>query len=164
VYTNVNTEAYSNLDAVQRALYTPVEVVEKSLEPREGFEPVLAYSNVSFDQYDANVHTDYTKVITHYSNVSTIETIKYSNISVSEYEKLDMYHVMTPGYTDFFNETSNTAIRVQQYAVMTPEERSEYVVRTFPTITTNLKTYYTPITRDIKDINGHKTTLVECTL
>jgi hypothetical protein len=65
VYTNVETEAYSNLDAVQRALYTPVEVVEKSLEPREGFEPVLAYSNVSFDQYDANVHTDYTKVITH---------------------------------------------------------------------------------------------------
>ena len=164
VYTNVDTEAYSNLDAVQRALYTPVEVVEKSLEPREGFEPVLTYSNVSFDQYDANVHTEYTKVITHYSNVSTIETIKYSNISVSEYEKLDMYHVITPGYTDFFNETSNTAIRVQQYTAMTPEQRSEYMVRTFPTITMNLKTYYTPIARDIKDINGHKTTLVECTL
>ena len=44
-----------------------------------------------------------------------------------------------------------SSIDIKQ-AVMTPEERSEYVVRTFPVITT----YYTPITRDIKDINGQR--------
>ena len=163
VYSNVDVAAYANLSADAQSLYTPVEVTETSFEEKDGFTPVLRYSNVSADQYDANVHTEYTKVVTHYSNISVVETVEYSNISVAQYEALDTAKVITPGYTSFVNEASNTTIRVQEYAQLTPEERADYAVVVTEPVTSNLQSYYTKqtkiTTQDIKylDATGAET-------
>ena len=159
VYSNSDT-AQEGYTAVLRSNTSPVEV--------EGYTPVLSYSNVSSDRYDANVHTEYTKVVTHYSNISVVETVEYSNISASAYEALDSNLVVTPGYTSFFHEVSNTSIRVQQYAALTPEQRSEYTIQSVPAVTSNLQSFYTPqtktVTHEIKDVGDYKAAHVECTL
>jgi hypothetical protein len=159
VYSNSDT-AQEGYTAVLRSNTSPIEV--------EGYTPVLSYSNVSSDQYDANVHTEYTKVVTHYSNISVVETTEYSNISASAYEALDSNLVVTPGYTSFFHELSNTSIRVQQYAALTPEQRSEYTIQSVPAVTSNLQSFYTPqtrvVTHEIKDVGDYKAAHVECTL
>jgi hypothetical protein len=163
VYSNVDVATYANLSAKARSLYTPVEITETSFEERDGFTPVLRYSNVSADQYDANVYTEYTKVVTHYSNISVIETTEYSNISVAQYEALDTAKVITPGYTSFVNEASSTTIGVQQYAQLTPEERLGYTIVVTEPVTSNLQSYYTKqtkiTTQDIKylDATGAET-------
>jgi len=149
VYTNVKVGEYANLATDAQEGYTPVYTSNTSPVEIEGYEPVIVYSNVSSDVYDANVHTEYTKVVTHYSNISVVESITYSNISTAEYEKLDMNHIVTPGYTNFYNEASNTSIRVEQYAALTPEERTEYVVQTITPVTSNLQSYYTQQTREV---------------
>lgn len=149
VYTNVQVGEYANLATDAQEGYTPVYTSNTSPVEIEGYEPVIVYSNVSSDVYDANVHTEYTKVVTHYSNISVVETVTYSNISAAEYEKLDTNHVVTPGYTNFYNEASNTSIRVEQYAALTPEERAEYVVQTIAPVTANLQSYYTQQTREV---------------
>jgi hypothetical protein len=158
VYSNSDT-AQEGYTAVLRSNTSPIEV--------EGYTPVLSYSNVSSDQYDANVHTEYTKVVTHYSNISVVETVEYSNITTSAYEALDSNLVVTPGYTSFFHEVSNTSIRVQQYAALTPEQRSEYTIQSVPVVTSNLQSFYTPqtrvVTHEIKDVGDYKAAHVECT-
>jgi len=146
VYDGVNV--YTNVETAQEG-YTPVYTSNTSPVEIEGYEPVIVYSNVSSDVYDANVHTEYTKVVTHYSNISVVEVVTYSNISVVEYEKLDTNHIVTPGYTNFYNEASNTSIRVEQYATLTPEERAEYIVQTIAPVTANLQSYYTQQTRTV---------------
>jgi len=164
VYDGVNV--YSNSDTAQEG-YTAVLRSNTSPIEVEGYTPVLSYSNVSSDRYDANVHTEYTKVVTHYSNVSVVETIEYSNISTSAYEALDSNLIVTPGYTSFFHEVSNTSIRVQQYATLTPEQRAEYTIQSVPAVTSNLQSFYTPqtrvVTHEIKDVGDHIAAHVECT-
>lgn len=165
VYDGVNV--YSNSDTAQEG-YVAIEVSNTSPTEIEGYTPVLRYSNVSSDQYDANVHTEYTKVVTHYSNISVVETVEYSNISASAYEALDSNLVVTPGYTSFFHEVSNTSIRVGAYASLTPEQRTEYTVQSIPAVTSNLQSFYTPQTKtvahEIRDVGDYKAVEVECTL
>jgi hypothetical protein len=165
VYDGVNV--YSNSDTAQEG-YVAIEVSNTSPTEIEGYTPVLSYSNISSDQYDANVHTEYTKVVTHYSNVSVVETIEYSNISTSAYEALDSNLVVTPGYTSFFHEVSNTSIRVGAYATLTPEQRKEYTVTVVEPVTSNLQSFYTPqtktVTHEIRDVGDYKAVEVVCTL
>lgn len=167
VYTNVEVGAYANLATEVQGNYTAVSVSQDSVEEVEGYTPVLSYSNISSDVYDANVHTEYAKVVTHYSNVSVVETIEYSNISASAYEALDSNLVVTPGYTSFFHELSNTSIRVGAYATLTPEQRSEYTVTVVEPVTSNLQSFYTPqtktVTHEIRDVGEFKAVEVECT-
>lgn len=147
VYTNVEVAEYANLTVEAQEGYTAIKVVQTSLDEEEGFTPVLYYSNVSSEQYDANVHTDYMKVVTHYANVSVAETFEYSNITVSAYEALNTAHIVTPAYTSFYHERSNTSIRVEQYAELTPEQRTEYTIQSVPAVTSNLQSFYTPQTK-----------------
>ena len=168
VYTNVEVGEYANLAAEVQGNYTAVSVSQDSVEEVEGYTPVLSYSNVSSDLYDANVHTEYTKVVTHYSNVSVVETVEYSNITSVAYEALDSNLVVTPGYTSFFHELSNTSIRVGAYASLTPEQRSEYTVTVVEPVTSNLQSFYTPhtrvVTREVRDVGDFKAVEVVCTL
>jgi hypothetical protein len=165
VYDGVNV--YSNSDTAQEG-YVAIEVSNTSPTEIEGYTPVLRYSNVSSDVYDANVHTEYAKVVTHYSNVSVVETIEYSNITASAYEALDSNLVVTPGYTSFFHEVSNTSIRVGAYAQLTPEQRTEYTVTVVEPVTSNLQSFYTPhtrvVTREVRDVGDFKAVEVVCTL
>ena len=169
-YSNVvvydGVSVYSNSETAQEG-YTAVSISQDSVEEVEGYTPVLSYSNVSSDRYDANVHTDYVKVVTHYSNVSVVETVAYANIAASTYEALDTVHVITPGYTSFFHEVSNTSILVGAYAQLTPTQRSEYTVQVIEPVTSNLQSFYTPQTRvvnnEIKDVGDHIAAHVECT-
>ncbi len=169
-YSNVvvydGVSVYSNSETAQEG-YTAVSISQDSVEEVEGYTPVLSYSNVSSDRYDANVHTDYVKVVNHYSNVSVVETVAYSNIAASTYEALDTVHVITPGYTSFFHEVSNTSILVGAYAQLTPTQRSEYTVQVIEPVTSNLQSFYTPQTRvvnhEIKDVGDHIAAHVECT-
>ena len=168
VYTNVEVGEYANLAVEAQGNYTAVSVSQDSVEEVEGYTPVLSYSNVSSDVYDANVHTEYTKVVTHYSNVSVVETTEYSNITSVAYEALDSNLVVTPGYTSFFHEVSNTSIRVGAYASLTPEQRTEYTVQSVPAVTSNLQSFYTPqtktVTHEIRDVGDYKAAEVVCTL
>ena len=169
-YSNVvvydGVSVYSNSETAQEG-YTAVSISQDSVEEVEGYTPVLSYSNVSSDRYDANVHTDYVKVVTHYSNVSVVETVKYSNIDAGTYEALDTVHVITPGYTSFFHEVSNTSILVGAYAQLTPTQRSEYTVQVIEPVTSNLQSFYTPqtktVTHEIKDVGDHIAAHVEGT-
>ena len=158
VYTNVQVGEYSNLDTEIQEGYTAVMVSNTSPVEIEGYAPVVVYSNVSSDLYDANVHTEYTKVITHYSNISVVEQVTYSNITAAEYANLSTGYIVTPGYTLFVNAASNTTIRVEQYAALTPEQRAEYVVQPVAPVTSNLQTYYTAQTREmhhtIRELDG----------
>ena len=167
VYTNVEVGAYANLATEVQGNYTAVSVSQDSVEEVEGYTPVLSYSNISSDVYDANVHTEYAKVVTHYSNVSVVETTEYSNITSVAYEALDSNLVVTPGYTSFFHELSNTSIRVGAYATLTPEQRSEYTVTVVEPVTSNLQSFYTPqtktVTHEIRDVGDYKAVEVECT-
>jgi hypothetical protein len=149
VYTNVQVGEYANLTADAQEGYTPMYTSNTSPVEIEGYEPVIVYSNVSSDVYDASVHTEYTKVVTHYSNISVVETVTYSNISMAAYANLETEHIVTPGYTNFYNEASNTSIRVEQYAALTPEQRAAYVVQTIAPVTSNLQSYYTQQTREV---------------
>ena len=168
VYTNVQVGEYSNLAAEVQGNYTAVSVSQDSVEEVEGYTPVLSYSNVSSDRYDANVHTEYAKVVTHYSNVSVVDVTKYSNVTAAAYEALDSNLVVTPGYTSFFHEVSNTSILVGAYASLTPEQRTDYTVTVVEPVTSNLQSFYTPqtktITHEIKDVGDYKAAHVECTL
>jgi len=168
VYTNVQVGEYSNLAAEVQGNYTAVSVSQDSVEEVEGYTPVLSYSNVSSDRYDANVHTEYAKVVTHYSNVSVVDVTKYSNVTAAAYEALDSNLVVTPGYTSFFHEVSNTSILVGAYASLTPEQRAEYTVTVVEPVTSNLQSFYTPqtktITHEIKDVGDYKAVEVVCTL
>jgi hypothetical protein len=158
VYTNVQVGEYANLDTDAQEGYTPVMVSNTSPVEIEGYDPVIVYSNVSSDVYDANVHTEYTKVVTHYSNISVVEVVTYSNISVAAYANLETEHIVTPGYTNFYNEASNTSIRVEQYAALKPEERAAHVVQTIAPVTANLQSYYTQQTRavplEVRELEG----------
>jgi hypothetical protein len=151
-YTNVvvydGVSVYTNVATAQEG-FTPVYTSNTSPVEIEGYTPVIVYSNVSSDRYDANVHTEYTKVVTHYSNITVIEDVVYSNISDTEYQNLDTNHIVTPGYTSFFNVASNTSIRVEQYTALTPEQRAEYVVQPIAPMTSNLQSYYTQQTRSV---------------
>jgi hypothetical protein len=167
VHTNVQVAEYSNLTVETQGNYTAVSVSQDSVEEVEGYTPVLSYSNVTSDRYDANVHTDYVKVVNHYSNVSVVETVAYSNIAASTYEALDSNAVVTPGYTSFFHEVSNTSILVGAYAQLTPTQRTEYTINTIEPVTSNLQSFYTPqtktVTHEIKDVGDHIAAHVECT-
>jgi len=158
VYTNVEVGEYSNLDTDAQEGYTPVMVSNTSPVEIEGYDPVIVYSNVSSDVYDANVHTEYKKVVTHYSNISVVEVVTYSNISAAAYANLETEHIVTPGYTNFYNEASNTSIRVEQYAALKPEERAAHVVQTIAPVTANLQSYYTQQTRavplEVRELEG----------
>ena len=140
VYTNVEIGAYSNLEADVREGYTAIMKSNTSPVEIEGYTPVLKYSNIASGLYDANVHADYTKVIE--SPASNV--VEYSNITASAYESLDSNLVVTPGYTSFFHELSNTSIRVGAYATLTPEQRTEYTIQSVPAVTSNLQSFYTP--------------------
>ena len=169
-YSNVvvydGVSVYSNSETAQEG-YTAVSISQDSVEEVEGYTPVLSYSNVSSDRYDANVYTDYMKVVTHYSNVSVVETVAYANIAASTYEALDSNAVVTPGYTSFFHEVSNTSILVGAYAQLTPTQRTEYTINTIEPVTSNLQSFYTPqtktVTHEIKDVGDHIAAHVECT-
>jgi len=149
VYSNIDATEYSNLTTGAQSLY----------------EPVSRYSNVSADQYDANAHAEYTKVITHYSNISSVETVEYSNITQAQYDALV---TVIPGYTSFVHEISNTSITVEQYARLTPKQREEYEIVTREPITSNLQPHYTRQTkttpREIRylDTTGAQTDEANC--
>ena len=169
-YTNVvvydGVSVYTNVETAQEG-FTPVYTSNTSPVEIEGYTPILVYSNVSSDTYDANVHTDYTKVITHYSNISVVEEVTYSNITVGEYANLNTEYIVTPGYTSFVNEASNTSIRVEQYAALTPEQRAEYTVQPVPPVTSNLQSHYTLQTREVpthvRELDGGITAMcVQC--
>ena len=145
IYSNVDVDEYSNITVEQQSLYTPVMVSNTSPVEVEGYTPVLEYSNVSSDEYDANVHVDYTKIVTHYSNITTVDVVTHSNIEVGVYNNLETNYVVTHGYTYFSNLTSN--INVLEYAALTPEERVDYVVNVVEPVTSNLQSHYTPQTR-----------------
>ena len=145
VYTNVEIGEYSNLEADAQSNFTAIMKSNTSQVEIEGYTPVLSYSNIPLDMYDANVHVDYTKVIE--SPASNV--VEYSNITSSAYEALDTAHITTPGYTSFFHEASNTSIRVEQYAALTPEQRTEYTIQSVPAVTSNLQSFYTPQTKTI---------------
>ena len=140
VYTNVEIGVYSNLAAETQSNFTAIMKSNTSPVEIEGYTPVLKYSNIASGLYDANVHVDYTKVIE--SPASNV--VEYSNISASAYEALDSNLVVTPGYTSFFHEVSNTSIRVGAYATLTPEQRTEYTIQSVPAVTSNLQSFYTP--------------------
>ena len=139
VYTNVEIGAYSNLEADAQSTFTAIMKSNTSPVEIEGYTPVLKYSNIASGLYDANVHANYTKVIE--SPASNV--VEYSNITASAYEVLNSNLVVTPGYTSFFHELSNTSIRVQQYAALTPEQRAEYTVTVVEPVTSNLQSFYT---------------------
>jgi hypothetical protein len=126
--------AQSHFTAIMKSNTSPIEI--------EGYTPVLSYSNIASHLYDANVHTNYTKVIE--SPASNV--VEYSNITSSAYEALDTAHIVTPAYTSFFHESSNTSIRVGAYAALTPEQRAEYTIQSVPAVTSNLQSFYTPQT------------------
>ncbi|MGY8913428.1 MAG: phage tail assembly chaperone, partial [Flavobacteriales bacterium] len=54
VHTNVEVAEYSNLTVETQGNYTAVSISQDSVEEVEGYTPVLSYSNVSSDRYDAN--------------------------------------------------------------------------------------------------------------
>ena len=143
VYTNVEIGAYSNLETDAQSNFTAIMKSNVSPVEIEGYTPVLSYSNIASHLYDANVHTNYTKVIE--SPASNV--VEYSNITSSAYEALDTAHIVTTGYTSFFHELSNTSIRVGTYAELTPEQRSEYTIQSVPAVTSNLQSFYTPQTK-----------------
>ena len=143
VYTNVQIEEYSNLEAGAQSHFTAIMKSNTSPIEIEGYTPVLKYSNITSDLYDANVHVNYTKVIE--SPASNV--VEYSNITSSAYEALNSNLIVTPAYTSFFHEASNTSIRVHQYAALTPEQRTEYTVQSVPAVTSNLQSFYTPQTK-----------------
>lgn len=143
VYTNVQIEEYSNLEAAAQSHFVAIMKSNTSPIEIEGYTPVLKYSNITSDLYDANVHVDYTKVIE--SPASNV--VEYSNITSSAYEALNSNLIVTPAYTSFYHELSNTSIRVQQYAALTPEQRTEYTVQSVPAVTSNLQSFYTPQTK-----------------
>lgn len=149
VYTNVQVGEYANLATDVQEGFTPIYTSNTSPVEIEGYTPVIVYSNVSSDRYDANVHSEYTKVITHYSNISVVEEVTYSNITVGEYANLNTEYIVTPGYTSFVNEASNTSIRVEQYAALTPEQRADYTVHPVAPVTSNLQSHYTLQTREV---------------
>jgi len=167
VYTNVQVGEYANLATDAQEGFTPMYTSNTSATEIEGYAPVVVYSNVSSDVYDANVHTEYTKVITHYSNISVVEEVTYSNITAAEYANLNTEYVVTPGYTSFFHALSNTSIRADAYASLTPEQRSEYTITTVEPVTSNLQSFYTPHTkvlnREVRDVGDYKAVQVECT-
>ena len=142
VYTNIDIEEYSNLEADTQSNYTTVLRSDTSPIELDGYTPIFSYSNVTLNQYDANIHGDHVKVIIPSSNV-----IEYSNITATKYEALDSNHIITPTYTSFYHEISNTSIRVQQYAELTPDQRTEYTVQSVPAVTSNLQSFYTPQTK-----------------
>jgi hypothetical protein len=154
VYTNVNVGEYANLTANSQSNYLAITESNTSSIEIEGYTPVLSYSNISSDEYDSNLHTDYIKVISHYSNVTVIENVEYSNIDVATYSNLETNVLITPRYTYFSNvitsEESNVVshsnIRVQEYATLTPTKRSNYTVHTVDEVRSNLQTHYTPHT------------------
>tara|TARA_B110001450_G_C17622393_1_gene481768 strand:- start:71 stop:1561 length:1491 start_codon:yes stop_codon:yes gene_type:complete len=154
VYTNVNVGEYANLTANSQSNYLAITESNTSSIEIEGYTPVLSYSNISSDEYDSNLHTDYIKVISHYSNVTVIENVEYSNIDVATYSNLETNVLITPRYTYFSNvitsEESNVVshsnIRVQEYATLTPTKRSNYTVHTVDEVRSNLRTHYTPHT------------------
>lgn len=143
VYTNVQIEEYSNLEAGAQSHFTAIMKSNTSPIEIEGYTPVLKYSNITSDLYDANVHVDYTKVIE--SPASNV--VEYSNITATKYGNLNSNLIVTPAYTSFFHELSNTSIRVQQYAALTPEQRTEYTIQSVPAVTSNLQSFYTPQTK-----------------
>ena len=143
VYTNVQIEEYSNLEAGAQSHFVAIMKSNTSPIEIEGYTPVLKYSNITSDLYDANVHVDYTKVIE--SPASNV--VEYSNITATKYGNLNSNLIVTPAYTSFFHELSNTSIRVQQYAALTPEQRTEYTVQSVPAVTSNLQSFYTPQTK-----------------
>jgi len=151
-YTNVvvydGVSVYTNVETAQEG-FTPVYTSNTSPVEIEGYTPVIVYSNVSSDRYDTNVYTDYTKVITHYSNISVVEEVTYSNITAGEYANLNTEYIVTPGYTSFVNADSNTTIRVEQYATLTPEQRADYTVQPVAPVTSNLQSDYTLQTREV---------------
>ena len=150
VYTNVEIAEYSNLEADAQSNFTGITKSNTSQIEIEGFTPVLSYSNIGSDLYDANFHGEnYTKIVTHYTNVSVVETLEYSNITSNAYEALDTAHIVTPAYTSFYHEASNSSIRVEQYAELTPEQRTEYTIQSVPAVTSNLQSFYTPQTKTI---------------
>lgn len=142
VYTNVEIGAYSNLETDAQSNFTAIMKSNVSPIEIEGYTPVLSYSNIASHLYDANVHTNYTKVIE--SPASNV--VEYSNITSSAYEALDTAHIVSPAYTSFFHELSNTTIRVEQYATLTPDQRTEYTIQSVPAVTSNLQSFYTPQT------------------
>tara|TARA_B110000858_G_scaffold7859_1_gene8458 strand:+ start:2149 stop:3300 length:1152 start_codon:yes stop_codon:yes gene_type:complete len=142
VYTNVEIGEYSNLEAGTQSDYTAVMKSNTSTIEIEGYTPVLIYSNISSDQYVANVHTDYVKVVT--TPISNV--VEYSNITATKYGNLNSNLIVTPAYTSFYHEVSNTSIRVEAYAALTPDQRTEYTVQSVPVITSNLQSFYTPQT------------------
>jgi hypothetical protein len=142
VYTNVEIGAYSNLEVDAQSHFTAVMKSNTSPVEIEGYTPVLSYSNIASDLYDANVHTNYTKVVA--SPASNV--VEYSNITATKYGNLNSNLVVTPGYTSFFHELSNTTIGVYQYAELTPEQRTEYTIQSVPAVTSNLQSFYTPQT------------------
>jgi hypothetical protein len=154
VYTNVNVGEYANLTTNSQSNYVAVTESNTSSIEIEGYTPVLSYSNINSDEYDSNLHTDYIKVISHYSNVTVVENVEYSNIDVATYSNLETNVLITPGYTYFSNviisEESNVVshsnIRVQEYATLTPTERSNYTVHAVDEVRSNLQTHYTPYT------------------
>ncbi len=139
VYTNVEIGEYSNLEAGTQSDYTAVMKSNTSTIEIEGYTPVLIYSNISSDQYVANVHTDYVKIVT--TPISNV--VEYSNITATKYGNLNSNLIVTPAYTSFYHEVSNTSIRVEAYAALTPEQRTEYTVQSVPAITSNLQSFYT---------------------
>lgn len=143
VYTNVQIEEYSNLEAGAQSHFTAIMKSNTSPIEIEGYTPVLKYSNITSDLYDANVHVDYTKVIE--SPASNV--VEYSNITATAYEALNSNLIVTPAYTSFFHEASNTSIRVGAYAALTPEQRTEYTIQSVPAVTSNLQSFYTPQTK-----------------
>ena len=145
VYTNVEIGAYSNLEADTQSHFTAIMKSNTSPIEIEGYTPVLSYSNITSDLYDANVHVDYTKVIE--SPASNV--VEYSNITATAYEALDSNLVVTPAYTSFYHEASNTSIRVGAYAALTPEQRTEYTIQSVPAVTSNLQSFYTPQTKTV---------------
>ena len=143
VYTNIEIGEYSNLEADTQSNFVAVMKSNTSAIEIEGYTPVLSYSSIDSGMYDANVNVGYTKVIE--SPASNV--VEYSNITATAYEALDTAHIVTPGYTSFYHETSNTSILVEQYAVLTPEQRTEYTVQSVPVVTSNLQSFYTPQTK-----------------
>jgi hypothetical protein len=143
VYTNVQIEEYSNLEAAAQSHFVAIMKSNTSPIEIEGYTPVLKYSNITSDLYDANVHVDYTKVIE--SPASNV--VEYSNITSSAYEALNSNLIVTPAYTSFYHEASNTSIRVGAYAALTPEQRTEYTIQSVPAVTSNLQSFYTPQTK-----------------
>ena len=129
IYDNV--KIYSNI--------TPDNYITLVTEKQSMYTPELKYSK----QYNVENPHRYVKVITHYSNLSIVNNITYSNITQLEYDNLITNKPAHTIFTKTELDGTETQLSVYQYKLLDEKLREEYTPQLTPIVTTNLQPYYT---------------------